>query len=92
LSRTQESLKTEESKNQIRLQDLEALFGSGKRSYKRKEAVDELMDLTGKSKTACYEELNANGKFKTHINFEGSLLTLANPIVGEFPPSVSAHD
>lgn len=84
--------KPEESKNQIRLQDLEVLFDSGKSSYKRKEAVDELMDLTGKSKTACYEALSANGKFKTNINLEGSLLTLANPIVGEFPPSVSAHD
>lgn len=82
--------KPEEGKTAIGLADVEALFKSGNISYRKNEAVKELMAQTGKGKTACYDALNLNGKYGNWIREKEGLLTWANHNVSAFPLSVSA--
>lgn len=53
---------------------LDTLFESGKRKLARKRAVTELQSLTHCGKTACYNALDLEGRFKDHFREEDGLL------------------
>lgn len=82
--------KPEEAKTAIRLADIEALFESGNKSYKKNDAVKELIAQTGKGKTACYDALSLKGKYGNCIREQEGLLIWANQNVSAFPLSASA--
>ena len=46
---------------------LRALFDEGRRTLSKKDAVPELMQLSGCGHSACYEALSSAGKFRHHL-------------------------
>lgn len=47
-----------------------SVFDNGGKSWKLAEAVKELMKLTGKRRSHCYDAMDKNGKFATHFYYD----------------------
>ena len=63
-----------EKRHTVKLDDLDALFEGGKRQLARNTAVDQLRELTGLGKTACYQALKLDGKFAKNLVEQNGLL------------------
>lgn len=63
-----------EKRRTVNFDDLDTLFEGGKRQLARNTAVEQLMELTGLGKTACYQALKADGKFSQHLVEQNGLL------------------
>jgi hypothetical protein len=59
----------------IKLADIERLFAGGERSMTRARAAEELGELTGFKRSACYDATDPDGRFGKHIIVEGDGLT-----------------
>jgi hypothetical protein len=59
----------------IKLADIERLFAGGERSMTRARAAEELGELTGFKRSACYDATDPDGRFGKHIIVEGDRLT-----------------
>jgi hypothetical protein len=59
----------------VSLEDLETLFNGGKRQLARQLAVEELMELTGLGKSACYAVFKPDGRFGPNLVEQDGLLT-----------------
>jgi hypothetical protein len=46
-----------------------AVFENGRKRLTKGEAVEALMCITGKKKTACYSALNLYGRFREHLDY-----------------------
>jgi hypothetical protein len=55
--------------------DLAEVFQHGKRSLRKIEAVEDLMERTGARKSACYTALKLDGRHAPHLSEEAGLLT-----------------
>ncbi|HEY1791265.1 MAG TPA: AAA family ATPase [Verrucomicrobiae bacterium] len=64
-----------EKRRTVSLEDLEALFEGGKRQLIRQRAVEELIELTGLAKSACYTVLRTDGRFGANLVEQGGLLS-----------------
>jgi hypothetical protein len=63
-----------EKRRTVSLDDLDTLFDGGKRQLARNTAVEQLMEQASLGKTACYQALKLDGKFKNHLGeHEGRL-------------------
>ncbi|HIA05829.1 MAG TPA: hypothetical protein EYN71_03815 [Flavobacteriales bacterium] len=59
----------------ISIEALRTLFDSGKRQLEKNRTVDELMVVTGKGKSSCYNALNVEfGKFSEYLEEKGGLI------------------
>ena len=57
-----------ENSKPISIDDLRKLFDSGKRRLEKNKAVDELMEITGKGKSSCYNALKVeSGKYSEFL-------------------------
>jgi hypothetical protein len=63
-----------EKRRGVTLEDLEALFESGKRQIAKHIAVTELMVQTGLAKSACYQALQPGGKYSLNLFETNGLL------------------
>jgi len=63
-----------EKRRGVSLDDLDALFESGKRQLPKSNAVSQLMDQTGLAKTACYQALKPDSKFAQYLFEKDGLL------------------
>ena len=63
-----------DKRHRITRDDLEALFESGNRKMTNKLAVEELREMTGLGKSACYKAFHPDGNFSEYLSEEGDLL------------------
>jgi hypothetical protein len=56
-----------EKRRTVTLDDLDALFDGGRRQLARNTAVEQLLVQTRLGKTARYDALKLDGKFKNHL-------------------------
>ena len=63
-----------EKRRAVILDDLDTLFEGGKKQLARNTAVEQLIQLTGLGKTACYQALKVGGKFSSQLNEKDGLL------------------
>ena len=62
----------------ISIEDMRRLFESGKRQLEKGKAVEELMEITGKGKSSCYNALDVkSGRFSKYLEEIGGLIEWA---------------
>lgn len=64
-----------EKRRAVGLDDLETLFEGGRRQLARQRAVEELMEMTGLGKSACYMVLKPDGRFAANLAEQDGLLS-----------------
>src|SRR5262249_24254355 len=66
---------TDKQEQQVDEVALASIFENGKKRLKRADAIDGLIELTGRKKSTYYDALSPKGRFKKCLIQEGELLT-----------------